>query len=79
MNAIEKIEEVTGLKRGDMKRIFEEVKANQSLLNSCSLHDFQPHVKYDSGMVRKYKCTHCGGTADHMAVSWYNKGLSHRT
>lgn len=77
MNALEKIEDVTGLKRGDINEIWEQVKANQALLNACPLHDFQPHEMRGS-MVRKYKCTHCGGTADSLAVSWYKKGLSHR-
>lgn len=76
-DVIETLEKVSGIKRPEMDKIFQEVKANSAALNSCSGHNFEVHTKYDSGFVRKYKCSNCGGTADAIAVSWYRKGLEH--
>ena len=77
MNALERLENVTGIKRPEMDKIFQEVKANSAALNACSGHNFEVHTKYESGFVKKYKCSVCGCTADAIAVSWYRKGLEH--
>lgn len=77
MNGLDAISKVSGISKPDMLKIFEEVKANSALLNSCSRHAFEPFQKYPSGMVKKYKCSNCGGTVDSLARSWYERGLEH--
>ena len=77
MTTLETLEKVTGIKKPELDKIFQEVKANSAALNSCGFHNFEVHKKYESGFVKKYICSNCGGTADAIAVSWYKKGLEH--
>lgn len=64
----------------DVKKIWEEVKANHAALNACGGHVFEPSEFYDKEsrrVPRTYKCTKCGGTVDSVRVHWYKLGLEH--
>lgn len=57
-----------------------EVRANAARLEACTgPHNFQPSEwwKGAGSMVRRYTCAKCQGSADPLAVSWYEKGLQH--
>lgn len=56
--------------------VFASVKHNHALLAACSgPHDF---VRVEpSKLFSKYRCSICGGTADTLAVQWYQNGLVH--
>lgn len=66
--------ELTGLGRSTMTDLWAQVKANQSLLNSCRRHDFAPAI--DPGQ-RKRRCNNCRGEADVVNAKWYEDGLKH--
>lgn len=66
--------ELTGLGRPAMMEIWDGVKANHSLLQSCCGHDFAPAV---GPAARKRKCNNCGGDAGIIEVKWYEDGRRH--
>lgn len=66
------------MSRLDADALIKEVKENIAKLNGCAgPHNFQPHEKYDSGMVKKYRCTRCQGTVSATDRNWYMRGLGH--
>jgi hypothetical protein len=60
----------------DARRIMEEAKANRLALDGCAgPHDFQPIPGRQ--LIRKHKCTKCGGSISGTDLYWYRKGLNH--
>lgn len=68
-----------GLTKKDMENILAEVKANIARLQGCDIpHDFKPTSgKPEATIGEKYECTKCKGRVDHVAYSWYVKGIEH--
>lgn len=63
------------LKVGNIKDIWEEVKANQKKLSDCpGSHEF---VEEGKGVRHMYRCSKCGGTIDSVNYFWYLEGLKH--
>lgn len=56
------------------RQIWEKVKENSKILDSCTHHDFQRILG-----SHRYKCSHCGGEVDCVSASYYNKGFEHGT
>lgn len=87
MNAIEQLENVTGFKRPEIDKIFQEVKANSALLDACSKpHDFSICIDRRTKQVldnptpaqrfgAKWKCSKCGGVVDGLRKISYCDGL----
>lgn len=81
---IETLEKVTGLKRKDMDEIFQQVKANHKLLESCPRHDFSIALDHFTKKPLEvattfsdWRCSNCGGWVDGAAKRWYERGLAH--
>ncbi len=65
--------ELSGLGTTEVKKIWEQVKANELVLRACAVpHDFGP-VAND----RQCECSKCHGTLHATDVHWYNLGLEH--
>ena len=63
------------LDRGEMKKLWEEVKANHARLRACpGPHDFGALAPL---MLAKYTCSKCKGTITGNDRYWYDKGLEH--
>ncbi len=75
-DALAIIESVSGIKREESLRIFEQVKANRRALDACDgPHDF---AGVDEGRPgRDYRCKKCNGKVDVHAHYWYEQGLKH--
>lgn len=69
--------EMTGLGRGDVLGILEQVKANNAKLNACPWHEFEQSAQtapLRSLTHQKYVCRHCGGEIDASAYYWHEQG-----
>lgn len=77
MDPLKVISNVTGLSKQAMDAIWQQVKANNELLNKCSGHDFSVMHEKRGECVHKWKCAHCGGIVDRIAKRWYELGLKH--
>lgn len=87
MNTIDTLSEVTGIKKPEMDAIFQEVKANHSILKGCQRpHDFsiclERHTKEPienptpaQHFGAKWKCSKCGGIVDSLHKIHYEEGL----
>lgn len=63
--------------REESKAIWDMVVANHDKLESCpGPHVFQ-NITPEKKIGKRYRCTMCGGEAEQLNVSWYNKGLGH--
>lgn len=58
-----------------VREVMAEVKANHALLVNCSQHNFQPIEDGTRLLLKKHKCTRCGGVVSNSAAYWYNQGL----
>jgi hypothetical protein len=58
-------------------KLFEQVKENHRILDSCTRHAFD--IDKNPGQVfgKKWECSNCGGNVDSMAKLWYERGLQH--
>jgi len=70
------LSKMSKLRKDKIKEIWEQVKVNSALLDSCSKHNFE---LMKDRKDRRYKCTNCNGELDTVNVIWYNKGLEHGT
>lgn len=61
----------TGLTKKDIQDIWNKMKANLQLLDSCTCHDFS--IEKDKWWV----CSNCGGFVTKQSKSWYEKGFEH--
>lgn len=53
-----------------------EAEANRQRLRDCRRpHLFEPHESH-AGLVSRYRCTLCEGTASADEVTWYKEGLA---
>ena len=72
---LQKLSQSVGIAGPGHLSILEQVKANHALLETCNRHDFGSTDPRKLGA--KYTCLVCGGTADAVAVTWYERGLAH--
>jgi len=72
-NGVGVMSEMSGLSRAAVTGIWESVKANQSKLDACAIHNFEPAAPG----VKNRTCTECGGEASIVNVLWYERGLRH--
>jgi len=72
---IKALGKMSGLSVSAIKDIWEDVKKNHSLLDSCSYHIFVNHPS--PNMSRKYICNNCKGIVDTTQKVWYEKGIDH--
>lgn len=90
MNTIEQVSKIVGIPSEESKRIFQEVKDNSKLLESCPRHDFSivldrrtktpienPTPQQRFGAY--FRCANCGGRVDGLARIWYDRGLKDAT
>jgi len=77
MNVVEVLSNISGIDRKQVKSIFEEVLANNKLINGCP----GPHIFTIAAGRRKIAddsiCEVCGGRISSSDKSWYEKGLAH--
>lgn len=59
------------------KKIWEKVKANRALLESCDYHDFSIDVTEERTIDKTWKCSNYGGTVTSTTKHWYEQGLEH--
>lgn len=71
-NGVAVMSAVTRLPQAEVQRLWDEVRANHAKLNACPRHDFEPATE---ALQRRRICRACGGWADSVAVSWYERGL----
>lgn len=65
------------LKKTQLKKIWEEVKANQKRLEECvGPHDFEEE-KNDKPGIPDMICKKCNGRLKKTEAVWYLKGLKH--
>lgn len=57
----------------DVKKIWENVKANHALLEGCKMHEFE--AIDDKPFDKKYKCKNCGGTINVTDYLWFTRGF----
>ncbi len=74
-NSLETLSKLSGIPSPEMLGIWGKVKANHSVLEACLRHDFGSLDNHKLGA--KYTCKNCGGTADAIAVLWYQRGIEH--
>lgn len=72
------VSSLTGWSREEAKRLWEEVRANQDRLATCSNHGFVA-ISETSEHRRRYRCMHCRGEIDANAYRWYMCGRQHAT
>ena len=68
----------TGLGKNEIRKIWEDVKANHARLDGCERHEFVDIHEIGKGSA-KYLCIRCGGTIDAIAHAWYQRGIQHAT
>jgi hypothetical protein len=75
---IKALANITSLKQEEVTRIWEEVKANKKLLDSCKgPHDFGM-LTSEGGLSRaKYTCKNCGGWVGAAYRRAYEEGFAH--
>ena len=59
------------------REIWEDVKRNSALLDSCTSHDFSIDMNPERVIGKRWRCTNCGGHVDHVCKNWYESGLKH--
>lgn len=75
-DSLDKLSQVTGLKRETMIELASKVKANVERLGLCPWHDFEPvpGCKVVFGQPDRYRCKHCAGEVDRHAYYWHEQG-----
>lgn len=62
----------------EAKALWEDVMANQRLLESCPRHSFSESMDRAGDRLRpRWQCTVCTGTVDSVTKLWYERGLEH--
>lgn len=75
-DSLDTLSTATGISRDTMLELWASVRANSALLDTCPRHDFEDQTP-GKLLGKTFRCRACGGTADGVAVSWYQKGLAH--
>jgi len=59
--------------------LWKRAKVNATLLESCSLHNFDTPIldANNPPLIRKYRCLNCGGEVLHDVKYWYELGMKH--
>lgn len=76
-DALKVLENVSGLKKEEVAKIWEEVKENSERLRGCEgPHEFE---KKNDGLYARadYRCKKCGGRVNGPQYHWYEEGLKH--
>lgn len=64
--------------RAELKRLWDEVRANSAVLDGCAgPHVFRPLPPAFGPVPTDYHCEKCGGHVPHVAYFWYEKGRTH--
>ena len=75
--ALDVLANVSGMKKEEVQRAFDEAKENVRKLRSCEgPHDFE---KVNDGLYLRaqYRCKKCGGLVRGHDYHWYEEGLKH--
>lgn len=77
-DGIEVMSRISGMSKEAVRDIWEEVKANKKLLDSCrGPHDFRD-MSTDGGLQRvKFRCDLCQGIVNGAYRRAYEEGLAH--
>ena len=72
------LSKTSGISKDRIKEIWEEVKANQKLMEGCEgPHDFFA-MSTTGGMMRtQFRCVKCGGVVNGAYRRAYEEGLAH--
>lgn len=73
-NGVSALSEFSGLPKGDVQAIFEQVKENNAKLNGCQYHEFELHEQGALVSRSKFRCIHCGGTINGDQYRWHELG-----
>jgi tRNA(Ile2) C34 agmatinyltransferase TiaS len=74
-DSVDVISAAAGLSRATMLEIWDEVKANNAVLNACPRHEF---LSEDPGRIgAKWRCPNCGGRVNETQAHWYKLGRLH--
>ena len=66
------------MRREEARRILEDVKRNQRVLDGCpGPHEFEEVPEPGSAIPRTCRCAKCGGTTSRINAHWYKRGLEH--
>lgn len=71
------LENVSGLSRDEIGKIWDEVRENSKRLKECpGPHEFE---KTNDGLFARadYRCKKCGGRVKGPQYHWYEEGLKH--
>lgn len=67
-----------GLSAGEATRLWEDVRANQALLDGCRAHNFERPLDKPGDRIRtRWVCSVCTGCVDASAKLWYERGRDH--
>lgn len=76
-DVVKALSDVSGLRKKEIKQIWENVKANHKRLDECEgPHEFEL-VGEDRPLKSKYRCRKCKGELDRINHGWYQRGLEH--
>ena len=67
------LEDVSGIKKDDVRQIFEDVKANLEALRNCPGHKFVK-VEGKTSLDTRYLCSVCSGEVTSRDHQWYVRG-----
>ena len=62
----------------EIRKIWIDVQENKVKLESCDMHNFSIDITTEQNnktLLRKWKCSKCGGKVDSVAKIWYERGL----
>lgn len=76
MDPLNTLADLSGVSTADMKKIWEDVKANHKRMAECDNHIFFL-LPGDNPLRNKYECKRCGGIIDGIAYLWYTEGRKH--
>lgn len=65
------------ISRADAQAIWTKVVANGKALDACPGPHRFADITPEKKIGKRYRCTTCGGEAESLHVSWYERGLKH--
>jgi|GEM_PF-3910079 hypothetical protein len=78
IDGVSVLSKLTGLPKGDIAGIWEEVQINNQLLSECPYHEFELNRAVLSDRLRSrhkmYICRHCCGTISESMYRWHEIG-----
>ena len=61
----------------EVMKIWNRVRENSKKLEGCTRHDFSIDNTPEKPLLKKFKCTNCGGEVDSQYKKWYELGIEH--